>query len=244
MPPRFDPRPLAGRIWREIGYTPPHPRDLIRPMMETFDVAVILVPSLSVRLVNKWLTERGRQPLRNYRDRGLRACLLARRGSGLMFLDGAMDYDERRFAAAHELAHFSAHYLEPRRRAVARYGEKILPVLDGERPPTVDERVSQVIQQVPLGPFDDFLVRNNSGRPSAAVVDMENEADLIAMELLAPCEEVACLTRPGTSRMDSLQNEYGLPKWAAAEWSRFVDDLAPRSDPVILALERAIKKSP
>jgi hypothetical protein len=239
---RFDPRPVAERIWREVGYTPLHPRDLIQAMMEAFDVAVILIPRLSIHSVNQWLTERSRQPLRNYRDRTLRACLLARRGSGLIFLDGTMDYPERRYAAAHELAHFFAHYIEPRRRAIARYGEKILPVLDGERPPTVAERVSEVIQQVLLGPFDDFLVRDDSNKPAAAVVDMESEADLVAMELLAPYDEIARLTRPGMDRLNSLQKKYGLPKWAAAEWSRFIDALAPRSDPVILALERAVKK--
>lgn len=243
MPLKFDPRPIAERIWREVGYKPTHPRDLIRPMMETFDVAVILVPKLSISSVNQWLAERGRQPLRNHKQRALRACLLARRGSGLIFLDGSMDHDERRYAVAHELAHFFAHYLEGRRRAVARYGDKILPVLDGERLPSVAERVSEVIQNVPLGPFDDFLIRDDFGMPSAAIADMENEADLIAMELLAPGGEVARLTRPGVDRLESLQKKYGLPRWAATEWSRFIDDLAPRSDPMVLALERALKKS-
>lgn len=242
MRPRFDPRPVAERIWCEVGYKPPHPRDLIRPMMETFDVAIILIPMLSVDAVNRWLVGHGRQPLRNHRDRGLRACLLARRGFGLIFVDGGMDHDERRYAVAHELAHFFAHYLVKRRRAVARFGEQILPVLDGERSPTVAEQLSEIIQHVPLGPFDDFLVRDDAGKPSAAVVDMENEADLIAMEILAPFAEVARRTRPGAGRVDALQKEFGLPAWAAAEWNQFIDDLAPRSDPVVLGLERALKK--
>jgi IrrE N-terminal-like domain len=240
--PRFDPRPVAERIWREVGYRPPHPRDLIRPMMETFDIAVILIPKLSIEAVNQWLTGHGRQPLRNHRDRGLRACLLARRGFGLIFIDGSMDHDERRYAVAHELAHFLAHYLELRRRAVARFGEQILSVLDGDRPATVAERLSEIIQHTSLGQFDDFLVRDDAGKPSAAVIDIENEADLVAMELLAPCAEVARLTRPGAARVEALQKEFGLPAWAAAEWNRFIDDLAPRSDPVVLGLERALKK--
>ena len=68
MRPRSDPRPVAERIWREVGYRPPHPRDLIRPMMEAFYVAVILIPKLSVDAVNRWLTRHGRQPLRNHMD--------------------------------------------------------------------------------------------------------------------------------------------------------------------------------
>ncbi len=242
MRPRFDPRRVAERIWREVGYRPPYPRDLIRPMMETFDVAVILIPTLSVDAVNRWLTGHGRQPLCNHKDRALRACLLARRGFGLIFVDGGMDQSERRYAVAHELAHFFVHYLEQRRHAVARFGKQILPVLDGERPPSVAERLSEVIQHTPLGPFDDFLVRDDAGKPSVAVVHIENEADLVAMELLAPCGEVVRLMRSGADRMDTLQKEFGLPAWAAAEWRRFIDDLAPRSDPVVLGLERALKK--
>jgi hypothetical protein len=211
-------------------------------MMETFDVAVIIIPTLSVDAVNRWLIEHGRQPLRNHRDRGLRACLLARRGFGLIFVDGGMDQDERRYAVAHELAHFFTHYLELRRRAVARFGEQILAVLDGERPPTVAERLSEIIQQVPLGPFDDFLIRDDAGKPSLAVIDIENEADLIALELLAPRAAVAEATRPGADRVEALRNKFGLPAWAAAEWNRFIDDLAPRSDPVVLGLETALKK--
>jgi hypothetical protein len=211
-------------------------------MMETFDVAVILIPKLSIDAVNRWLAAHGRQPLRNHEDRILRACLLARRGFGLIFVDGSMDRDERRYAVAHELAHFFAHYLELRRRAVARFGEPILSVLDGERPPTIAERLSGIIQYAPLGPFDDFLVRDSAGEPSAKVIEIENEADLIAMELLAPSGEVARMTRSGATRVDLLRKDFGLPVWAAEEWTRFIDDLAPRSDPVVLGLERALKK--
>lgn len=211
-------------------------------MMEAFDAAIILIPRLSIEAVNRWLAGHGRQPLRKHRDRSLRACLLARRGVGLIFVDGSMDQDERRYAVAHEWAHFFAHYLELRRRAVARFGETILPVLDGERPPTVAERLSEIIQHARLGAFDDFLVRDDAGKPPASVIEMENEADLIAMELLAPCAEVASMTRPGAGRVQVLQKEFGLPVWAAEEWTRFIDDLAPRSDPVLLGLGRALKK--
>ena len=93
-----------------------------------------------------------------------------------------------------------------------------------------------------LGPFEDFLVRDDSGEPSAAVIDMENEADLIAMELLAPCAEVARLTRPGAAgwRRCKRVRPAGLGR---SEWNRFIDDLEPRSDPVVLGLERALKKN-
>ncbi len=159
----FDPEPLAERIWREVGYRPKSPRDLVPPLMETFDIAVVIVPRLSIGSVNAWLSKRGRPSNIRHRDRELRGCLLARRSHGLVFIDGSMSEDERQFAMSHEFAHFFAHYLEPRRKALARFGDAILPVLDGERSATTAERLSSILQGVPLGTFEDFLGRDGEG---------------------------------------------------------------------------------
>ena len=239
---RFDPRPVAERIWREIGYRPAFPRDIVQPIMETFDVAVILLPKLSIASLNAWLCERGRAPLGRHANRELRGCLLARKGRGFIFLDGSLTPEERRFALAHELAHFFAHYLEPRRRAAIRFGLQILPIVDGERLATSAEKLAGILCEVPIGPFEDFLARDDNGRPWEAILDIEEEADLIALELLAPYGEVLRLAKLGPALPSALVSRFGLPLWAAAEWGRFVTDLQPRSDPVIRGIALAIKK--
>jgi hypothetical protein len=212
-------------------------------MMETFDAAVVLVPKLSISSLNVWLAERGlAAPAGRHADRALRGCLLARKGHGFIFIDGSLTPEERQFALAHELAHYFAHYLEPRRRAAARFGPQILPVLDGERPATSAERLSGIIREVPVGPFEDFLARDESGRPFGSALDVETEADLIALELLAPSSEVLRFVRSGSSLLSALESYFGLPAWAAAEWARFILGLEPRSDPVISGIERAIRK--
>jgi IrrE N-terminal-like domain len=241
VPLRFDPRPVAERIWREVGYRPAFPRDIVQPIMDTFDVAVILLPQLSIASLNAWLWERGRAPLGRHANRALRGCLLARKGRALIFLDGSLTAEERRFALSHELAHFFAHYLEPRQRATMRFGPQILPVIDGERPATTTEKLAGILREVPIGPFEDFLARDSGGRPSGVILDIETEADLIALELLAPCNEVLRLAKPGPGLASILAARFGLPAWAAAEWGRFITELCPRSDPVILGIERAIK---
>ena len=71
----FDPRSMAERIWREIGYRPDFPRDVVRPVMETFDLAVILIPMLSVAAVARWLVDRGCAPILIHADRPLSGCL-------------------------------------------------------------------------------------------------------------------------------------------------------------------------
>lgn len=243
MPRQFNPRPVVKRIWREIGYRPTFPRDLVQPVMETFDAAVVLVPKLSIISLNAWLRERGQVPIGLHADRALRGCLLARKGHGLIFLDGSLVPEERQFALAHEFAHFFTHYLEPRRRVTVRLGLQILPVLDGERPATREERLSGIIRGVPIGSFDDFLGRDEAGRPSDSVLDLETEADLVALELLAPISEVSRLARSGHNIPSILVAQFGLPGWAAAKWGRFIMDLQPRSDPVLLGIERVIKKN-
>jgi hypothetical protein len=238
---RFDPRPVAERIWREVGYQPAFPRDIVQPIMETFDVAVILLPKLSIASLNAWLWGRGRAPLSQHPDRALRGCLLARKGRGFIFLDGSIPPEERRFALAHEVAHFFAQYLEPRRQATAQFGPQILPVLDGERPATSAEKLAGILRGVPIGAFEDFLSRDDVGRPSVTILDIETEADLIALELLAPCSEVLRLANLGPGLFSVLAARFGLPAWAAAEWGRLVTELRPRSDLVILGIERKIK---
>jgi hypothetical protein len=239
---RYDPRPVAERIWREVGYRPVFPRDIVQPIMETFDAAVIFLHTLSIASFNAWLRERGLRPLGGHANRALRGCLLARKGRGLIFLDGSLSPQESRFALAHELAHFFAHYLEPRRRAATQFGLQILPVLDGERSATIAEKLAGILREVPIGQFEDFLARDDVGYPSEAILDIETEADLIALELLAPCGEVLRFAKRGVGFPSILMSRFGLPAWAAAEWGRFIKGLQPRSDPVLLGIERAIKK--
>lgn len=239
----FDPEPLAERVWREVGYRPKTPRDLVPPLMETFDIAVVIVPRLSIGSVNAWLSKRGRRADVRHRDRELRGCLLARRSHGLVFIDGSMSEDERQFAMAHEFGHFFAHYLEPRRRALARLGEAILPVLDGERSATTAERLSSILQGVPFGTFEDFLGRDGEGIRAEDVQAVETEADLLALELLAPRNEVEKILRPGSTRVAILCKEFGLPRWAAEKWDEYLNRSALRIDPLISSMMMAVKKS-
>ncbi len=241
MRPSFDPGPTAARIWREVGYRPDFPRDLVQPIMETFDLAIVLIPRLSIASIAQWLIEHGRAPLRFPGDRRLSGCLLAQRGHGLAFLDGGSDANERRFALAHEFAHFYAHYFEPRRKALARFGSGIQPVLDGERPPTVDERPSEILRQTPLGGYEDYLSRDDSGLPNDRTLAIENEADLLALELLAPRGEIAARFGPAPDA-SVMTDRFGLPLRVSRLWADFMARQSPRQDAFICNLERAVEK--
>lgn len=242
MAASFDPTPVAERIWREVGYRPDFPRDLVRPVMETFDLAIILLPRLSIDAVAQWLTDRGRVPIRSTGNRLLSGCLLAQRGHGLAFIDGSLASNERRFAVAHELAHFFAHYLVPRRRALTRFGPSIQSVLDGDRQPTLAERLSEILRETPLGPYQDFLARDVAGCPDDHIQTIETEADLIALELLAPRAEVISMLGAAPTP-EPIAARFGLPARPASLWARYLNKQQHRQDPLILSIERAIKKN-
>jgi hypothetical protein len=162
--------------------------------------------------------------------RPLHACLVAYAGRGVVFLRADDPPDERRFSAAHEIGHFLTDYLEPRRRAIERLGEEITGVLDGRRPPTPTERVDAVLVGVSPGGYTHMLplVGDAVGGLS---LEVESRADLLALALLAPADEVRrrVLRASRGSRSDLavtasrlLRGEFGLPAGPARFYARLL----------------------
>lgn len=147
-----------------------------------------------------------------------------------MFLDGADPDSERRFSLAHEVAHFLSDYLEPRQKVLEFIGEGVRDVLDGIRPPTMEERLSSLFRGVHLGMFVHMMDRSSDGKISyVSVLEKEDRADALALELLAP--EAAVLNRirqagiHGESELyesavESLINDFGLPSSIASQYGR------------------------
>ncbi|HVS40186.1 MAG TPA: ImmA/IrrE family metallo-endopeptidase [Gemmataceae bacterium] len=197
--------------------------------MRALPVSIVLLPRLRLDGVRAWLRENGVPCPCDERDRPLRACLAACRGNGLIFVDGTDGEDEQRFSLAHEMAHFLRHYWHPRRRARKYLGERVVAVLDGERPPTDQERVHALLKNVPLD-FHLHLMRRGprSEFVNAAVALAEEEADRLAYELLAPAAEA--LARTGSRRgdggqdrlIDALQTDFGLPREQATNYGRLL----------------------
>jgi len=232
---------LAAAFWAEAGGPAPFPRDLRGPIAGAFPLAVLARPSLSTEAVREWLHRRRIAfPLRGA-DRPLRACLVARDGGGFLFLDAADDPAEQRFSLAHELAHFLRHYWQPRLRASARLGGRILEVFDGRRPPSRVERLDALLAGVALGFHAHLMGRDAGRRPAGAVAVAEQEADRLAHELLAPAAAVA-VRLAGNGRGDrrgraaaELRDFFGLP---AAEADAYASILFPAAapDPLLLRL--------
>lgn len=211
-------RAVAADFWRLVGSPTSFPRDLEASVLWALPLAVVKIPRLRVQVVRDWLEQDGFAQIIPAAERELRGCVVASRGRGVVFVDGADPADEQRMSLAHELAHFLLDYLLPRERAIRAFGDSIIPVLDGDRAATPAERLSAVLRGVHVGVYSRLWHRGPLGlAEDAEVIAREDAADALALELLAPRRDLIARTRlrDGDPTVDAvaqiLQVEFGLP---------------------------------
>jgi hypothetical protein len=183
-------RDLIQAFWQAAGQDEPFPRALEQSLAFALPVALVKLPRLTSRSAEQWARARGRDLNLATTNRPLHGCLTAASGFGIIFVDGTDPADEQRFTIAHEIGHFLADYLRPRRRALDRFGERFVDVLDGKRPPTLPEQVQSVIAGIAVGPYVNLMQRDLQGSDALELWSIENRADRIALALLAPPELV------------------------------------------------------
>jgi hypothetical protein len=180
-------RERAALFWAGAPESARDQADLESAVAWSAPLAVVALPNLEAGRARDWLVERGVPLHESDGDPGrpLRGLLLAARGVGIVFLDGALERPERRFTLAHELGHFLLDYLEPRQR-VLREAPSLLAVMDGRRPPTSSERAEAILARVPIGLHAHLLDRDVHGGATAGVEAAEDVASQFALEVLAP----------------------------------------------------------
>jgi hypothetical protein len=223
----------ASNFWRRAGGPEPFPRSLESAVAWALPLAVVKLPRLGLRELREWLAKRGIPFGINATDRRLRACVLARAGRGAIFLDGTDLEDELRLSLAHEVSHFVCDYLDPRRRAMAVLGPAAREVLDGLRAATPAERLTGLFGDIELGGYTRLMERSPDGDVARLdILDAEDRADRLALELLAPRATVlARLEARGVQWRepsavdiagDLLRREFGLPDSAATQYGRML----------------------
>ncbi len=221
---------LAQFFWSLVGEIEPFPRSLEGPVLWGLPLAIVKLPRLGLSSLRNWLFTREIIICVNQQDRPLRGCLVAHRGQGLVFLDGTDSDDERRFSLGHEVSHFLRDYLIPRQQAIGAFGQNIVGILDGERDPTVEERLNGVLRGLRIGMLTHLIERGDEGfAEKSAIREAEDGADLLALELLAPQSEVALRVRSAGLNWRSenahrdvttvLVHDFGLPLTVAERYS-------------------------
>ncbi|HZL36224.1 MAG TPA: ImmA/IrrE family metallo-endopeptidase [Tepidisphaeraceae bacterium] len=223
----YEIRQIAADFWRVAGNPGGFPRNIEASILWTIPVAVVKLPRLRVAFVRGWLSGHGLPAIVPAVDRELRACVVATRGRGVIFIDGSDPVEEQRLSLAHELAHFLLDYTLPRDSAIAACGESIVAILDGDRSPTDAERLTAVLQGVTVGVYSRLWLRGPLGLVrDSRVVAHEDLADILAIELIAPRREILARARKLIDRSDDsavaglLQSVFGLPKSSADAYSR------------------------
>ncbi len=222
----------AQEFWALAGGVPSLPCNMQTAITLALPLEIYPVPGLRVSHVLAWARRVKIAHRIRGRDRRLHGCLLADRGRGTIFFDASDSNAEQRFTLAHELAHFLLDYQIPRQRAVAALGASILPVLNGERAPTLEERLHAVLSAVPLGIMSHVLERPDDGLPANFIIAIENRADRLALELLAPAQELYSLEQQAGAPKGfdarlaffthTLTWDYGLPEVLASSYARYL----------------------
>lgn len=205
-----------------------------------FPLSPVHVPSLTVTGAGGWLRAQGIRCTLDAVDRPLHACLVAHAGSGIVFLDAEDDDAQQRFSLAHELAHFLHDYWEPRRHAIEQFGEGVLEVFDGVRPPRAEEQVQALLAQVPIGFRITLLDREPDGVTASWGVDqVELDADRLALQLLAPeavvldaLEPVPQAERRAAAQV-LLADRFGLPRLFARRYAAMLVPQDPEPSPFL-----------
>jgi len=215
------------------GVDPPSgfPRDLELAVLCSLPVALVEIEGLGVATISSWLAERHLPTLPSQPDRGLCGCLLAYAGVALIFVDRADTAVERRVNLAHEAGHLLLDYLLPRQEIMRRRPE-LLEVVDGDRAPTHAEQLEALIAHLPIGVHTHLMERSAPGHLQPDQVEVEERAQLVAWELLAPqavvlarVEQEGATTAPALQAL--LEEEFGLSQDTASAYGRYLRRLRP-----------------
>ncbi|WDO13956.1 ImmA/IrrE family metallo-endopeptidase [Flavobacterium sp. WW92] len=206
------------------------PYDIMGAVSLVMPIDIICLSDLSISKIKKWLNNRNILFNTETNDRYLHGFIITFKGTGFIFVNGTDSEDERRFTIAHETSHFILDYKLKRDKALKKFGLGILDVLDGYREPTITEKIDGILFSVDVKPFTHLIEKSADGSfESLEIFNSENDADRLALELLAPSLQVIKKVKAIKSSLsfnefnkhcfEILINEYRLPDNIAKNYS-------------------------
>jgi IrrE N-terminal-like domain len=221
---------VAKDFWKVAGGNNLLPCDITGAVNLALPIDIVSLSELSLKKIQSWLIERKVFFDLEIDDRLLHGFILISRGTGFIFVNGTDTEQERRYTIAHEASHFLLDYKLPRDNAVKKLGETILEVMDGLREPTIRERIDGALSSVMIKPFTHLLEKVGDGTfNNFEVLNSENDADALSLELIAPCLSVIKDTNPYKTKISFydfknkcyqvLRSKYQIPDSIAEGYS-------------------------
>lgn len=229
----FEANKLAESFWNIFPEREPFPRSLEKAVLWRLPIAIVKLPRLGLKNMQGWCSQRNISLNINMPNRFLRACLIARKGCGIIFIENGDSENEHRLSLAHEISHFLLDYYWPRRQATKIFGKTIYDVLDGNRDPTSSERLNSILKTTKIGLFLHLMERSIDGSINHShIIEAEDRADRLALELLAPKVEVLQRVTSNKSLVNGaefsrnvcnvLVDEFGLTYSTSEHYSRII----------------------
>lgn len=193
---------VAKGFWKSAGGNNTFPCDISGAVNLALPIDIVSLSELSLNKIQAWLIERKVFLDVEIDDRLLHGFILISRGTGFIFVNGTDTEEERRYTIAHEASHFLLDYKLLRENAVKKLGEGILQVMDGYREPTIEERIDGTLISVSIKPYTHLLEKLGDGTfENTEILNSENDADELALELLAPHTAVIKDTNPNRNKI-------------------------------------------
>jgi len=222
---------VAREFWSASGVSPEPPYDISGAVSLIFPIDIVQLSELSTGKIDQWFASKNINIQTHVKDRYLHGFVVFSQGSGFMFIDGTDDEQERRYTVAHEISHFLLDYKIPRDRIIKKLGKAVEEVLDGIREPTPTEMIEGIIKHVAVKPFTHLLEKEGDGSfQSLQIYHSENNADALALELLAPANLLKVETLKGKRKLsfadfykacrELTENRYKLPSRIADEYAK------------------------
>ncbi len=221
----------ADWFWNRAGGRPQYPADIGYAALCALEVSIMDIDGLTPGTAATHLARFGisiPRPL-TPADRPLRGCVAVGLRGAIILLETDDSENERRFTIAHEVSHYILEDRVHRDRAEQMMGKDYLDVLYGSREPTNDERVDALLKRVRATPFSHLMDRApDGGHGCGQTLRAECDADLLALELLAPRVEMARHVHarrrvPFRRTLDETariaRNRFGLPPSIARDYA-------------------------
>ncbi len=226
---------LATKFWQGLDLADMFPRPLEEIILQQQQIPLISLDRLSPRVINNWFSKRNFSFPFETKERRLNGCFLACRGHSFIFVDDSLGEADRRLIVAHEFAHYLTEFLYPRRRAIRCLSESVVDIFDAKRTASPGEKLAAALTGISLEVYVHYMDRSEEGTYSEATTAVEEIANVLALELIAPWRSVLqdakqVYSQPGVDDfVHILEEQFGVPNSWAQPYGKRLARQASRS---------------